>query len=127
MRYIIAFIILSLTSAQALGHEMTPTYPEMRPSYVDGLYSVNMKLFNRRNDVTYYDISVFDEEWNNIPFASKERLIKINYLEKKDFEIYIRESDHSEVEYICTTSKLLKGDVSAAAVNSRICSKIKRD
>lgn len=119
--------MFSLTTAQALSHEMTPTYPELRPSYIDGLYSTDIKLFNRRDDVVYYDISVYDKDWNTVPFASQDKLIKIQYLEKKDFEIYIRSSDYNRVEYICTTSKLLKDNIGSTAVTSRICSKIKRD
>jgi hypothetical protein len=127
MRYITAFAMLILTSVQSLAHEMTPTYPELRPSYVDGLYSTKMKLFNRRDDVIYYDIGVFDKDWKQIPFASQDKLIKIEYLEKTGFEIFIRGDDYERVEYICTTSKLLKSDTGKAAVMSRICSKIKRD
>lgn len=127
MKYIIAFIMFSLTSAQALSHEMTPTYPELRPSYIDGLYSTNMKLFNRRDDVIFYDVSVFDSEWKTVPFATQDKLIRINHLERKDFVVYIRGSDYDRVEYICTSSKLLKDNVGSTAVTSRICSKIKRD
>jgi hypothetical protein len=106
---------------------MTPTYPELRPSYVDGLYSTKMKLFNRRDDVIYYEIDVFDSNWKQIPFASQNKLIKIGYLERTEFELFIRGDDFKRVEYICTTSKLLKSDTGKAAVMSRICSKIKRD
>ena len=116
-----------LSSVQAVGHEMTPTYPELRPSYVDGLYSLTMKLFNRRDDVIYYEIGVFDKDWKSLPFASQDKLLKIEYLERKDFDIYIRSDDYETVEYICTTSKILKSDIGKAAVMSRICSKIKRD
>ena len=127
MRYITAFAMLILTSAQSLAHEMTPTYPELRPSYVDGLYSTNMKLFNRRNDIDHYRIDVFDEDWNQIPFASQSKLIKIAYLERTNFEIFIRGDDFDRVEYICSTSMIPKSDVGKAAVMSRICSKIKRE
>ena len=116
-----------LTSAQVLSHEMTPTYPELRPSYTDGLYSVKMKLFNRRDDVVFYYINVFDKDWESISFATQDKLIRIGYLEKKDFEIYIRGADYERAEYICTSSKLLKDNVGSTAVTSRICSKIKRD
>ena len=127
MKYIIAFTMLILSSTQLLAHEMTPTYPELRPSYVDGLNSTTMKLFNRRDDTIYYEISVFDKDWNEVPFATQDKLIKIGYLEKVDFEVFIRNGDSDKVEYICTTSKLLKSDIGKAAIMSRICSKIKRD
>jgi len=119
--------MLILSSSQLLAHEMTPTYPELRPSYVDGLYSTTMKLFNRRDDTAYYEINVFDKDWNKVPFATQDKLIKIGYLERSEFEVFIRGDDYQKVEYICTTSKLLKSDTGKAAVMSRICSKIKRD
>jgi hypothetical protein len=123
------FVILLwiLSSAQAYGHEMTPTYPKLRPSYTDGLFVLNMKLFNRRDDVKYYEIQVFDKDWNPIPFATSEKLIKTEYLGKKDFELYIRERDSDKVEYVCTLSKLLKSDIESTGITSKICSKIKRE
>jgi hypothetical protein len=107
------------------SHEMTPTYPELRPSFVDGLYSTELYIFNRRFDAKYYEINVFDKEWKPIAFATSDRIIELKYLEKKTIEVYIREADKNKVEYICTTSKLLKQDVQNTGVTSKICSKIK--
>ena len=127
MKFLYAFFLLVLFGTQAIAHEMTPTYPELRPSYMDGLSSINLNLFNRREDVSYYEIEVFDEEWVPVPFAAKEKLIKINYLGRIDLQIYIRDNDKNRVTYICTLSKILNGDVQTSGVTSRICSKIKRD
>jgi hypothetical protein len=128
MRFVTASIVCILAYAYpAYGHEMTPTYPELRPSIVDGLNVAKLSLFNRREDAAYYEIGVFDKDWNPISFASGEKIIKLDYLEKKSFEVYVRERDEKRVEYICTTSKLEKSSSSASMISSKICSKIKRD
>lgn len=116
-----------MMASVAFAHEMTPTYPELRPSYIDGLNVARMSLFNRREDAIYYEIEVFDKEWKPVAFASQERIIKIDYLGKKTFEIHIREQDRNQVEYICTTSKLAKNANSTSMIASKICSKIKKD
>lgn len=114
-----------LISSSAAAHEMTPTYPEFKYSYVEGVLSTSITLFNRREDVSYYEIGVFDEDFNNIPFATNDRIVEIRYLQTKTFEIYIRKKDETRVEYICTTSKNLKEDVTTSGITSRICSRIK--
>lgn len=115
----------ALFTSSAAAHELTPTYPELVPSYVTGVSMTRMHLWNRRNDVEYYEIEVFDEEFNGLPFASADKIIKVNYLEHKTFEVYIREADLIKVKYICTSSKQLKEDVLSTGVKSRICSKVK--
>jgi len=124
MRSIILSIMLALITYVASAHELTPTYPEMKPSYVDGISVVNLLLFNRREDVQYYEIEVFDKDFNPIAFAASERIVKVNYLEKKSLEIYIKDSDKNDVTYICTHSKIVKG-ISTSFVASRVCSKVK--
>lgn len=111
--------------SNAFAHEMIPTYPELRPSYLDGLYSTEVLVFNRREDVRYYEISVFDKDWNSLPFATNQKIIKIDYLRKKNVELYFRKQEKNKIKYICTTSKILKGEVQYTAITSRICSKIK--
>lgn len=84
-----------------------------------------MSLFNKRSDVEYYMLGVFDKNWNPIPFASDTPLIKIQYLERKVIDIYVREDDVDKVVYICTVSKLLKSKNESSGINSRICSKVR--
>jgi len=120
--YAIAAGFLSL---EAAAHELTPTYPKLESAYMDGLSVVTMKMWNRRNDVEYYEISIFDKEWNPVPFATTDRLLKLGYLEHKSFDLYIRDKDKNKVEYICTTSKQLKADVKSTGVKSKICSRVK--
>ena len=112
-------------STSAAAHELTPTYPEFKPSYVEGVAVTTMSIWNRRQDVSYYEIQVFDQDWNPIQFAAEAKLIQMSYLEKKNFQIYLRESDLNTVEYICTVSKLLTKDVESTGVTSRICSRVK--
>ncbi len=118
-------LAICLIASSAIAHELTPTYPELRPSYFNDVSVTTMKMWNRRNDVQYYEIGVFDKEWNPVPFASPSRLLKMDYLEHKSFEIYIRDKDVAKVKYICTVSKQLKSDVQSTGVKSRICSKMK--
>ena len=125
MRLIVLSIMLALIAYVASAHELTPTYPELKPSYIDGVSVVNVTLFNRREDVQYYDIEVFDKDFNRIPFAASERLVKVNYLERKPLEVYIRDKDVPKATYICTHSKIVKNQTTSSFIASRICSKIK--
>lgn len=117
--------VLALTlSAQA--HELTPTYPSAAPSYMDGISKVMLTMFNRREDVKYYEIGVFDTEFNNIEFATTSKILEINYLQKKTFEIYFKNTNTNRIPvFICTTSKLEKENQTATMIESRVCSKIK--
>lgn len=119
------FFVLAILANIGYAHEMTPTYPKFKTSFVENVSVTTMKFWNRRSDVNYYEIGVFDEEWNALPFASESRIIKVDYLEHKDFDVYIRRKDLDNVEYICTTSKLLKEQVTSTGVKSMICSRVK--
>lgn len=121
--YIIAAAVLLCGPAAA--HEMTPALPELKSSYVDGVVYSKLKLWNRRIDVNYYEIGVYGEDWTPIPFASADKVMEVGYLETRTFEIYIRESDLAKAEFICTTSKFLKDEVTPSSITSRICSRIK--
>lgn len=119
-------IILSLLVSQAYAHEMTPTYPKLNPSYIDGVYVANMKLFNRRSDVEFYKIEVFTNDWKSLPFASTSKVINLKYSKSKLFSVYIRAEDVEKAVYICTESKVFKGANQVTLISSRICSKIKQ-
>lgn len=114
-----------LVSFPALAHEMTPTYPKLEPSHLDNVYMVTMEMFNKRDDVEYYEIGVFDEEWNPIPFVTSYKIIKLRYLGHVSFDVYIRKQDVSRAEYICSKSKLRKDSNSKTAISSKICSRFK--
>jgi len=122
---LISIIAAALITTSAAAHELTPTYPEIEPAYIDGVSVIKMKMWNRRDDASYYEVSVFDKEWKSVPFATPEKIIKLGYLEHKSFELYIRDADRDKIKYICTTSKQLKQDVQSTGIKSRICSKVK--
>mgnify|MGYP001358442437 CR=1 FL=1 len=109
----------------AAAHEMTPAYPKFEPIYLDGVLRTTLKIWNRREDASYYEINVYDEEWNKISFSTVDKIVRVGYLETKSFEIYIREEDLEKVEFICSTSKLLKKEVNFTGITSRICSRVK--
>lgn len=123
MRYFLLFLLFASPSVSS--HELTPTYPKMKPSYMDNVLVTTMRMFNKRVDVKYYQLSVYDKEWNPLPFASQGRIIELDYLETKTFDVYIRETDFERAEFICTKSKLIRGDVVSTGIASRVCSRIK--
>lgn len=123
MRFVIILAALILSNAAA-AHEMVPAYLKLEPAPVDRVYKTSFKMFNRRDDVDYYSVSVYDQNWNKVPFASFDRVFKLEHLEKKEITVYIKENDISVATYVCTSSKLYPGK--GAAVSSRICSKIKQ-
>jgi hypothetical protein len=124
-KYLIGLIFL-LVSSVGFAHEMTPTYPVLKPSYMDGLLVTTMEIFNKRQDIEYYEIAVFDKDWNPIPFVSSYKVFKLEYQKRISFDIYLREKDKDAAVYVCTRSKALKKNVSNTNVVSTICSKFKR-
>ena len=118
-------LLLMVIPTFVLAHEMTPTYPELRQSHVNGVLVTSMTIFNRRSDVEFYEIQVFSEDWKPMPFAAIERIMKVEYLQTKTFDLYLRDSDIDNIMYVCTLSKLKKDSIEATAVASKICSKIK--
>jgi len=120
-------IIIALCLCSSLhAHEMTPAYPKLESSYVEGVSVTNLKLFNRRNDVSWYKIGVFTDKWKPVPFASTSDVIEVGYNKRKGFDVYIRSRDIAKAVYICTESKVFKSKEQVTLVASRICSKIKK-
>ena len=113
-----------LTHGFSWGHELTPTYPELKTSYLSGVLKAEMHLFNSRKDINYYSVSVYDKDWKPVKFATESKIIQMDYLDHKDIEVYVRKKDQEKAHYICTKSKILKGKSAPALVASRICSKI---
>lgn len=123
MRFAIA-LLMALTCSPIMAHELTPTYPELKPSIYDNVLETSIILFNRREDVLYYEIEVWDENWNSVPFATAEKIVEVPYLGKKRISVYFRNKDQKRVVYICTRSKIIKGE-STSVISSNICSKVK--
>jgi len=126
MRAVILAIVLAFGVSAANAHEMTPTYPTLVPSHVDGLLKATMQMFNRRADVEYYEVGVFDENFEPVPFVTAYNIFKLDYQSHTSFDIYIRASDRDRAAYICSRSKIRKGSEIRTAVSSKICSKIKK-
>jgi len=118
-------VLLMLVSFPVFAHEMTPTYPKLTPSYMDNVYKTTMEMFNKRNDVEYYEIGVFDKDWNPIPFVTSYKIIRLRYLGHVTFDVFIRKADVGRAEYICSKSKLRKDSNTKTAITSRICSRFK--
>lgn len=125
-RFIISFIFM-VTAAFSLNvasHEMTPTYFSIVPSHVDSVYKTRVNLYNRRKDVEYYEIGVFDANFKSVPFVSLYRIVKVDYLSEVNVDVYVKSDLASKVVYICSKSKLRKVAKTLTAVSSRICSKV---
>ena len=124
MRYIMVILML-ITSGYASAHEWLPTYPTLKQSFIEGTYVTTMQLFNKRSDVEFYEIKVYDEDFNAVKFGSPTRLLNVKYLKKATVDVYIKHEDRNRAVYICSLSKLSSDQTSITMVASRICSKIK--
>ena len=122
-RYVIALVMVLSCSANA--HQFLPTYPKFENSFVEGVVYTKMELFNKRKEIGFYELGVFGEDWSPIPFATESKIIRINYLETKYINIYVKKEDLKRAVYICTESKIQREDIQATSIASKICSKIK--
>lgn len=122
----ISIIALCAWASSAQAHEMIPTYPKLNYSHLSGVVKTSVQLFNKREEIEFYEIGVFDTDFNPIPFATSSRVVRLPHLQRVTLEIYIRESDRDAALYICSESKLRKGDEVKTRIASRICSKIKK-
>ena len=123
-RQVITTLLVLLTT-QAVAHEMTPTYPKWEPSHVEGVWKTTMEMFNKRKDVEWYEISVFDENWKTVPFVTSYYILRLKYLGHAKFDVYINQRDIGRTQYICSKSKLREDSDQKAVVSSRICSRFK--
>ena len=117
------FIILLVVSGSAMAHELTPTYPKLKQSYIPEVLQTKVKMWNARVDVVYYKIEVTDKDWKEVPFITEEKMFKLDYMQRREIEIFLP-SDTSAM-YICTRSMLEKGARSRSMISSKVCSKIK--
>lgn len=126
MRSLVMALVMASFVGTASAHEMTPTYPEFEISHLDGVVKTTMRLFNKREDVEYYEIGVFDENLEPVPFVTSYKVIQIEYLGHVTFDVYIRKSDMDRAEYVCSRSKIRKSDDVRTAISSLICSKFRK-
>lgn len=126
MRYLLISLLVFL-SGHASAHEWTPTYPKLEMSHIPNVSKVQMKMFNTREDISYYQVSVFDSEWVKVPFAlaNGKPYFSIKHNTRKNVEVFIRNKDASRAVYVCSMTKPLKENVSKTMLFSRVCSKIR--
>ena len=117
------FIAALFLAGKVSAHEMTPTYPPLVPSYVDGLVSAKMTMFNSRNDVDYFEVCVFDADWKPVPFAATAKIMRVPYGTTKTFEVFVRDEDKNRATFICSLSKLRTDSSARTIVSSKICSR----
>ena len=118
-------ILWVLLSSSVVAHDMTPTYPEWKMSFIPSAKMTTMQIFNKRADVEWYQIGVFDKEWNSIPFVTRYKILNIKHLQRVKFDVYVNKTNANLAEYICSTSKLRGNDDFKPIVESRICSRFK--
>jgi hypothetical protein len=94
---------------------------------MEGILRTKMYIFNTRDDVDYYEVTVLDVDMNPVDFAVTDKIIHVPHLSRETIEVYIRANDLKRVVYICSTSKLLVEGSTGASVSSRICSKVKNE
>lgn len=120
---LVLLLVLFMTSIRA--HEMTPTYPKWVPSHMEGVWKTTMEMFNKRDDVEWYEIGVFDKNWNPVNFVTSYRLFNMPYLSHIKFDVYVAAPDVAIAEYICSKSKLREIREQKTMVATRICSRFK--
>ena len=118
-------ILLLLLCGSVAAHDMRPTYPTWRISHVPDVKVTRMELFNKRADVEWYEIGVFDINFKPLPFVSRFRVLNIPYLTQVKFDVYVTEANSIGAEYICSISKLKANENNMPMVSSKICSRFK--
>ena len=118
-------ILWALLSSIVVAHDMTPTYPKWKMSFIPSAKMTSMEVFNKRSDVQWYQIGVFDEDWKPIPFVTRYKILRVKYLSRVKFDVYVNDNDSKRAEYICSTSKLRGNDDFKPIVESKICSRFK--
>lgn len=118
-------LLCKLIASPTNAHELTPTYPEFTPSHIEGVYTTQVSMFNKRKDVEFYELGVFDANFGVVDFVTAYRVFPLRFLAHITLDIYVREEDVKRVTYICTRSKLKGDKLSTAIIASRVCSKVK--
>lgn len=124
MKYLVLSLAL-LFAPYVYSHEMVPTYPKWSHGIYPGILTTTVEIFNKRKDVEYYEIGLFDKDWNPVFFVAEYKVIKLRYLSSASIDIYISKENKDKVEYVCSRSKLKKEKDVRTAVSSRICSRFK--
>lgn len=121
----ILLLSLLVLSGYASAHEWTPTYPKLRMSHIQNVWVTEMKLFNGRSDIEYFDVRVFDKDMNKVPSAVIGNPVNVKYQSIEYIDVFIKNKDKNRAVYICSQSKALATSDSKPLLYTRICSKIK--
>ena len=73
-------ILWLLLCGSVAAHDMTPTYPKWKMSFIPTAKMTTMKVFNKRADVQWYQIGVFDKEFKPIPFVTRYKILRIKFI-----------------------------------------------
>lgn len=122
---LVGFALLAL-SFQSISHEMVPTYPEWERGIYSGVLQTTVEIFNKRQDIEYYEIGVFDKDWQPVNFVADYKVIQLKYLSSASINIYISRENRDRAEYVCSRSKIRKDTDVRSVLSSRICSRFKR-
>ena len=125
MKKLLSGLLLTVLASTSFAHEMVPTYPRWEPSQFGDVLKSTVEIFNKRADVEYYEIAIFDRDWNPVPFVTSYKVIQLQYLGTASIDVYIKKADRSRAEYVCSRSKLRKESETRTAVSSTICSRFK--
>jgi len=123
-KLLIVFTLLFL-SVPLVAHEMVPTYPKWKTGIYPGILTTTVEIFNKRKDVEYYEIGLFDKDWNPIYFVANYKVVQLKYLSSASIDIYIAREEKDRVEYVCSRSKIRTSNETRTAISSRICSRFK--
>ena len=118
-------ILWLLLCGSVAAHDMTPTYPKWKMSFIPTAKMTTMQIFNKRKDVQWYQIGVFDKDWKPVPFVTRYKIVNVQHLHRVRFDVYVSDRNVEESKYICSTSKLRGNDSFKPIVESRICSRFK--
>jgi len=118
-------LLLILISTNLLAHEQTPTYASWNPSHIQSVVKTEIEIFNKRNDVTYFEIGVFDADWNMQNFVTSWNILEVKQYERKTAVIYMTEANSLAAEYICSISKIRSSNQTQTALASQICTRLK--
>ena len=120
-----SLILLILISANTFAHEQTPTYGSWSPSHIEGVVKTEIEIFNKRADVSYFEIGVFDLDWQMQTFVTTWNILEVKQHERKRAVIYMTEGNSLGAEYICSISKIRSADQTQAALASQICTRLR--
>jgi hypothetical protein len=121
-RQVIATFFVALATS-SVAHDMTPTYFKWEPSHVQGVFKATMNMLNLRSDVEWYEVGVFDAEFQPVQFVSQYRLFRMDHQSRIKFDVYVALPDVGKATYICSKSKLRTNVEKQTMIASRICSK----